>query len=618
MVRVLDAVATAAPTTGCYPLTVQVTGSGSQDYAFLRWDFGDPLSAILNNSNFADTLHLYDRPGNYGITLTATDVHGCTRTQTIPVTANGPEAGFYLTPQNGCPPLDVFFVDTSRTFGSSIVTWSWNFGNGQVASGIYPTYTATYNSAGNFLPYLTVTDANGCSSQYVPNYYVQPTQPSPTILLNPNDTSACSNEPITFNVNEGSQGAQPITYSWSLGDGTTTTDASFVHSFSNNGTYPVSVIATDNNGCKDTANTQILVYTTPAHVTITPYDSCVELNGIRQAQVFVNMSSDSNQYAASYQWDLELTTISQNLSSIFYTYSVPPDTYYVRMILTNQFGCRDTFFDPAAVVIPGPQGSYAFYPDSGCRPLTVNFVGTGSNIDLYTWDFGDGTVVAGTTQDSLSHTYYSDDTYTPRFYIGFELNSGSTCYVPTDPVGDIQVTSLLGLDIQPETLYVKEGASGNVSVQVFDNNNLGPYTYQWSPSGLVNPSTQWPDSFNIGVSTEGGLFTCTIPYGNGCSATDSVLVIILPCETDLSIPNIFTPNGDGKNDDYHIEDLCDAPGFKFRIYNRWGRSVYESDDVNFRWDGTDEKGNPVSDGTYYYVLETAKQDRHGWIEVTRD
>ena len=617
-IRNLDPNVTYAPDSGCAPLTVQFTGSGSQDFNSLQWDFGDPASAQLNNSNFADTLHTYNQPGSYYASLTAVDIHGCAKSESVYITANGPKAGFLVSQETGCAPLSVQFIDTSRTFGSSIVTWSWDFGNGQSASGTYPTYTATYDDPGNFAPTLIVTDANGCTSQQTANYYIRPTRPEPLIQLSPNDTNACLNEPITFLAYPGPIVAQPVAYQWSFGDGTTSSANALIHSYSANGTYQVSLIATDNNGCTDTTNRQVLVYTTPAHVTITPYDSCVELNGIRQAQLFVNMVSDSNLYAANYQWDLELTSISQNLSSVFYTYSVPPDTYYVSMILTNQFGCRDTFFDPAAVIIPGPQGSFSFSPDSGCRPLTVTFAGSGSNIDLYTWDFGDGNVIAGTTDETVVHTYVSDAVFVPRFYVGFELSNGSTCYVPTDTAGHVEVTTLIGVDVLPETLYVDEGSSGHVAVQVFDNYNLGPYNYQWSPPGLVSPSTQWPDSFTVSTGDYSGYVTCTVPYGNGCTSSDSALVLFIPCENEIVIPNVFTPNGDGKNDDFHIDDLCELPGFNIVIYNRWGRIVFESDDVLFRWNGTDEKGNAVSDGTYYYLMDTSKQKRQGWIEVIRD
>ncbi|MFM7727320.1 MAG: PKD domain-containing protein, partial [Flavobacteriales bacterium] len=88
-VRVIDAIATASPDSGCAPLTVNVFGSGSQDYSFLRWNFGDPPSSPLNTSPYADTLHLFNRPGAYQITLTATDIHSCSQTETIPIAVLG-------------------------------------------------------------------------------------------------------------------------------------------------------------------------------------------------------------------------------------------------------------------------------------------------------------------------------------------------------------------------------------------------------------------------------------------------------------------------------------------------------------------------------------------------
>ena len=94
------------------------------------------------------------------------------------------------------------------------------------------------------------------------------------------------------------------------------------------------------------------------------------------------------------------------------------------------------------------------------------------------------------------------------------------------------------------------------------------------------------------------------------------------CEMELVIPNVFTPagdgvSGDGKNDTYHISDLCPIEDFKITIFNRWGNIVFESDDYRFRWDGVDDNGKDCSEGVYYYTLHAKRKDLHGYIHLIR-
>ena len=179
-----------------------------------------------------------------------------------------------------------------------------------------------------------------------------------------------------------------------------------LHSYTANGDYPVTVVVTDANGCTDSTIRTIKVYTTPASVSITTTDTCVVENGIKKAQVYATIVSDSNAYVSSWSWDLGVTAFpNSSLSTVQYAYSVPPGSYDVSLTVLNQFGCRDTVILPGAIVVPGPTGSFTFAPDSGCSPLSVTFNGTSTGAAFYSWDFGDGTVLSEVELDTVSHTY---------------------------------------------------------------------------------------------------------------------------------------------------------------------------------------------------------------------
>ncbi|MTI24382.1 gliding motility-associated C-terminal domain-containing protein, partial [Fulvivirga kasyanovii] len=85
----------------------------------------------------------------------------------------------------------------------------------------------------------------------------------------------------------------------------------------------------------------------------------------------------------------------------------------------------------------------------------------------------------------------------------------------------------------------------------------------------------------------------------------------VPLNTDLFVPNIFTPNGDGYNDTFFVRNL---PEFDVELVvtNRWGTEVYKSDDYKNDWTGDD-----IPDGIYFYKIDVAGEVYNGWVEIMR-
>ncbi|MCF8416022.1 MAG: gliding motility-associated C-terminal domain-containing protein [Crocinitomicaceae bacterium] len=85
----------------------------------------------------------------------------------------------------------------------------------------------------------------------------------------------------------------------------------------------------------------------------------------------------------------------------------------------------------------------------------------------------------------------------------------------------------------------------------------------------------------------------------------------------LVIPNVFTPNGDGVNDVFSINGKA-ITDFNLTIVNRWGNTIFESNDINTSWDGT-SNGTPCLDGTYFYILKAKSTsndyNKHGHVTL---
>lgn len=117
------------------------------------------------------------------------------------------------------------------------------------------------------------------------------------------------------------------------------------------------------------------------------------------------------------------------------------------------------------------------------------------------------------------------------------------------------------------------------------------------------------------VSEEGWYLLSATHPTSGCITTDSVYVYSDgQGEVDLSqltFPNVFSPNNDGVNDRY-FPMLLNEPSFNvlgliarydFRVYNRWGTLVYDSEGRVNTWDGRDSGGNLLNEGAYYFVVD---------------
>jgi gliding motility-associated-like protein len=94
-------------------------------------------------------------------------------------------------------------------------------------------------------------------------------------------------------------------------------------------------------------------------------------------------------------------------------------------------------------------------------------------------------------------------------------------------------------------------------------------------------------------------------------------------QTDISMPNVFSPNGDGVNDVFKIKIMGEEL-YELKIWNRWGGLVFESTDPNVMWNGkTNNTGAENPEGTYYYVFKyklrtQSEQTVRGTITLLRD
>jgi gliding motility-associated-like protein len=170
----------------------------------------------------------------------------------------------------------------------------------------------------------------------------------------------------------------------------------------------------------------------------------------------------------------------------------------------------------------------------------------------------------------------------------------------------IDTTNYLKINVLPQ-YAVNAGSDVIISQgQSASLNGSGSGVPLWLPSsGLDNHGIFNPVATPV-VSTN---YILTVIDMNSCINSDTVLVTVLPITFDGLISSVFTPNGDGINDNWHIENIKYYPENEVTVYNIYGNSVYNKKGYNNDWQGT-YNGAPLPDGTYFYVI---KPDNSGSV-----
>ena len=161
-------------------------------------------------------------------------------------------------------------------------------------------------------------------------------------------------------------------------------------------------------------------------------------------------------------------------------------------------------------------------------------------------------------------------------------------------------------------------ASGDTTIPLGSTANLsasGALNYAWLPSAGIGCATCPVTTATPNISTT---YTVIGTDSSGCQSYATVTVD-LSCSTYI-VPNVFTPNGDGQNDNF----LIDASGFTsyhIEIYDRWGILIFTSDTSDSPWDGKNLKKQMVADGVYYYIIKSKcgenEQDHKGFVQLIR-
>lgn len=494
-----QAVINAVPTTGCAPLTVVFNGNNSTGATSFSWTFGD----VLNNTSVSATPnHTYLTPGTYTVTLSINGGGGALTTTTTIIVNAIPSPNFSTTDSLGCFPLTASFKDMSTSSNSTIVSWRWDFGDGDTSNLEFPIHTYDLANPGGFPVTLQVTDKNGCSNTIVKSGYVKiPSGVTPSFTT---IASQGCKIPITVNLENTSTGppGSTMSYLWNFGDGTpTSTVISPAHTFSNTGNYSIKLVASSSAGCSDS----VVVPTPIVAGNVTSSFTAPDSVCVNTSITFINTSAPTPTVSA---WSFGDGTTSTMISNITKSYTTA-GVYKVQ--LTNTFGaCIDSVIQNITVLNPAVPGFTASNTTSCDSVFTVNFTDQSTGASSWLWNFGDGT---NSTAQNPTHTYKAYGSYS----VSLLVSNANGCNGTLTKNNFVQSGKPVVLLDQ----YNAEGcAPFTFSPQLTDTVVDGIKTYNWNFGDGTTSTVASPPAHSY---PNAGTFmvTLTVTTNGGCTATTS-------------------------------------------------------------------------------------------------
>ncbi|MFN8394500.1 MAG: PKD domain-containing protein [Bacteroidia bacterium] len=424
-----------------------------------HYDLGDG-----DTSNLASPTHLYTNAGTFTVTQIVWNVFGCTDTILHPVIVDSlPVAEF--ASDTSCFGFANQFNDLSAANAAGM-NWNWDFGDTLgVSTQQNPAYI--YGDSGTYTVTLIVQNSWGCGDTVSHTAVVYPIPIAGWV--NP---TACARNVVQFTDTSTSS---PTQWWWDFGDGSpvdTTQNPSHVYAVG--GSYTVTLIAGNPEGCMDTAVLAIPVYTVP--VPAFTNDTVCQGN----ATQFVNGSTDPN--PMSYLWSFG----DGNSSPLQDPQYIYPDSgwYTVRLVTSNVYGCHDSIFHDVYVA---PMPAVDILADTVClgQPTSLNGQ-TSPFVTQWAWDFGDGNT--SNLQNAI-HTFGTPGNQT----VSLSVNTAFGCtgsitrniFVEIAPVANFDFSQLhcAGTDIQFNNLTFGNGALMNWTFGDGGTSNQASPAYTYSAPG---------------------------------------------------------------------------------------------------------------------------------------
>lgn len=524
-------------------------------------------------------------PGTY--TVTVTDSHNCQMTATAIVNnIPGVIATVSGTTNVTCNGVCDGAASVTASSGTPPYTYLWS--GGQNTAAVTGLCAGTYS--------CVVTDAVGCTSSVTSIIITQPTPvfvdafpPGPTICIGQSAT-------LTASATGGTVGAG-YTYNWTS---PAFTGNPYIVSPVTPGSHTYTVSVTDGNGCVSQNSPSITVTVRPPLTATASNDENI-CNG---NSVLLTAVAGGGDGTYTYTWSPGGTTAASS------SFSVSPSVT-TNYTVTVADGCTSL---PATdvvqiVVKPVPTINFSSSALSGCAPLCVNLTDltpmSGVNVTGWNW--------------SVDGTNYITQNPTHCF-----TNAGTYSITLTDTtdfgcVSTTTVNNMITVNPMPvaEFTYDPQPASINYPQIHFSDQSINATAWSWNFADSLNLSDNESNhsSPDHTYSDVGDYCVKMIVYNTPACVDSITHCLVIEPDYTIYIPNAFTPNGSGLNDEFYVKGE-NIESLDMKIYDRWGNLIFHSTDINKHWNGSYMNGTEVAQqGVYVYVINIRDKmrEKHQYI-----
>jgi gliding motility-associated-like protein len=495
-------------------------------------------------------------------TVLVTDINGCSATATVVVTNPGAPAATSIKTNPVCNGSCIGRDSVTASGGTGPYSYSWsgNPSTTNVATGLCSSTAIT----------CTVTDSKGCSVS-VTDSMISP----PSIVVQPKQTNALCNAACNgVAIAIASGGAGGYTYSWT-GNISTVDSATGLCPASS---YTCTVF--DSKGC---STTQAFTISQPGVLTITPSVTNVSCGGGADGTAHAIVSGGTAGF--TYTWspaptggqgtstatglpsgNIDCTVTDANGCSAVLTFTVNQPVPVVATTTPTSTSCNLSNGSAATAASGGTPGyTYTWNPAPGGGQGTATATGLGANTYTCTVADSKGCVTSTTTIIAAS-------------------------------------TNTINAHFHPSVLT----GSSPLPVVFTDSSTINPVSWTWTfGDGSAGSTVQNPNHTfaNPGTYT----VTETVTDANGCKSVFTKIISVHELPSWIIVPNVFTPNGDGHNDNWAVESQGIAT-YDAKVYDRWGVMMSDLKAPGTGWDGRTVGGELAVPGTYYYIIHATGDD----------
>lgn len=527
--------------------------------------------------------------GDYDITLYGETADGCRDSvdRTITVQA-APKVGFSFDTDSSsdtvyCDPLFVNLTDT--TLSSSSYSVRWDLGNGVSSTS---SDVSSFYSKGAWEVTLTAETANGCIDSVSVAFNVNAPEGDFDIL----DDQICAGDLVPFSAMDT---VDVDSMAWVFGDGALVTsgdglnirqviDTSHVYNSTPDNFQAVArLFLYSDNGCASEVSDTVFFHEVKADF--------LTLNGEGIEDSILCVGEDITvqsraQNADTYSWIIPNETPADDVGATFsYT---DPNTYHFTQVVENfEFGCVDSL--TRKVVVEGvPEIDLTLSIDTLCYGETlIATIDDPNDSSSYLWEpteyFGSGGGSSATAIPDSSFTL----TITEENYAG--------CVQTMDTA--IQV--ILPYMFADWDTTIQEGKTAKLPVVLEEL-----YQFEVTPTDdLSCLDCNRPEVSPL----EDAFYELYVQDIKGCfDSTYNLTVYVIP-PSFISMPQSFTPNGDGVNDIVYVQGWLLESLQEFRIFNRWGEMIFSTNNMDEGWDGK-YNGKLQKSDTYVYKVRATGVD----------